>query len=334
MNNLVSILIPCYNGEKFVNRCFDSIIRQDYPHMEVIAVNDGSTDQSEHSVLAWSDKFRDAGISLVCISQENKGPGGAINAGLKYITGEYLCLLDIDDELLESAVSTRVAFLKSHSDIDVVRSNGWYNRKSGKSLFVYDEKEKQISNVFSALVEGKTYNWAGSYMIRTSALFAFYQDREIYPSRFGQNLQLLMPLTYQKKCGYIDEPQMIYNIQENSLSQSTDAPELAMERILKNSAGYRDIRYHMIDQIINDSMEIQKYKELADLSYYRLVFNGAIGLKSKRIAKTIYADLRRAHACTINDTIDYCSLFFPYMVLPLRCIRKIQTTIETLRNSI
>lgn len=56
------------------------------------------------------------------------------------MTGEYLCLLDIDDELLESAVSTRVAFLKSHPDIDVVRSNGWYNRKNGKSLFIYDEK--------------------------------------------------------------------------------------------------------------------------------------------------------------------------------------------------
>lgn len=56
-------------------------------------------------------------------------------------------------------------------------------------------------------------------MVRTSALFDFYPDREIYQSRFGQNLQFLMPLTYKKKCGYIDEPQMIYNIQEDSLSK-------------------------------------------------------------------------------------------------------------------
>lgn len=110
MDSLASIIVPCYNGEKFVDRCFDSILKQKYAHMEVIVVNDGSTDQSEQRVLAWNDRFRNAGIQLVYVSQENKGPGGAINTGLKHVTGEYLCLLDIDDELLESAVSTRVAF--------------------------------------------------------------------------------------------------------------------------------------------------------------------------------------------------------------------------------
>lgn len=334
MDSLASIIVPCYNGEKFVDRCFDSILKQKHSRLELVVVNDGSTDQSEQRVLAWSDTFRNAGIRLVYVSQENKGPGGAINTGLKHITGDYLCLLDIDDELLESAVSTRVAFLESHPDIDVVRSNGWYNRISGKSLFIYDEKEKRMDDVFSALVRGETNNWAGSYMVRTSALFDFYPDREIYQSRFGQNLQFLMPLTYRKKCGYIDEPQMIYNIQENSLSQSTAAPELVMEKLLKNSAGYRDIRYHLIEQIIDNPTVGQQYKLLADISYYRLVFNGAVELKAKRIAKIFYADLRRVRACTINDMIGYCSLFFPYMVFPLRCIRKINATIETLKETL
>ena len=162
MDSLASIIVPCYNGERFVDRCFDSILRQKYSRMEVVAVNDGSTDQSEQRILAWADTFQNAGIQLVYVSQENKGLGGAINAGLKYVTGEFLSLLDIDDELLESAVSARVAFLKSHPDMDVVRSNGWYNRKNGKSLFIYDEKEKHIDDVFSALVGGETNNWAGS----------------------------------------------------------------------------------------------------------------------------------------------------------------------------
>lgn len=334
MDSLASIIVPCYNGEKFVDRCFDSILKQKYSHMEVIVVNDGSTDQSEQRVLAWSDKFRNAGIQLVYVFQENKGPGGAINTGLKYVTGEYLCLLDIDDELLGSAVSTKVAFLKSHPDIDVVRSNGWYNRKSGKSLFIYDEKEKNIEDVFPALVGGETNNWAGSYMVRTSALFDFYPDREIYQSRFGQNLQFLMPLTYKKKCGYIDEPQMIYNIQENSLSQSAADPKIAIEKFMKNSAGYRDIRYHLIAQIINDPIEVQKYKLLADKAYYRMAFNGVIKLKSEEKVKAIYADLRRVHACTINDMISYCSHFYPYMVFPLRCIRKIKTVADNLRGNL
>lgn len=198
MNDLVSIIVPCYNGEKFVDRCFNSILKQDYARIQIIAVNDGSTDQSEQRVLAWNDRFKNAGMQLVYIAQENKGPGGAINTGLKAVSGEFLSLLDVDDEFLESAISSRVAFLNEHKDVDVVRSNGWYNRKSGKNLFMYDDAEKKIGDVFSALIVGKTNNWAGSYMVRTSALFAFYPDREIYQSRYGQNLQLLLPLTYQK----------------------------------------------------------------------------------------------------------------------------------------
>ena len=177
MNDLVSIIVPCYNGEKFVDRCFNSILKQDYARIQIIAVNDGSTDQSEQRILAWNDRFKNAGMQLVYIAQENKGPGGAINTGLKAVSGEFLSLLDVDDEFLESAISSRVAFLNEHKDIDVVRSNGWYNRKSGKNLFMYDDAEKKIGDVFSALIVGKTNNWAGSYMVRTSALFAFYPDR-------------------------------------------------------------------------------------------------------------------------------------------------------------
>ena len=325
--------VPCYNGEKFVDRCFDSILKQKYAHMEVIVVNDGSTDQSELRVLAWNDRFRNAGIQLVYVSQENKGPGGAINTGLKHVTGEYLCLLDIDDELLESAVSTRVAFLKSHPDIDVVRSNGWYNRKSGKSLFIYDEKEKRIDDVFSALVGGETNNWAGSYMVRTSALFDFYPDREIYQSRFGQNLQFLMPLTYKKKCGYIDEPQMIYNIQEDSLSKTSDIKKT--EKILSdNLAGYRDIRIYLIEKIIKTPNESERYIRIVDIAYYRSLLKLAIDTRDEQLLKATYSNLKELSGVTINERIEYCQYFFPYMVFPLRCIRKIKTAIDTLRETL
>ncbi len=64
MGNLVSIIVPCYNGEEFVDRCFASILRQDYSPLEVIAVNDGSTDRSEERIRAWIEKFKNASINL------------------------------------------------------------------------------------------------------------------------------------------------------------------------------------------------------------------------------------------------------------------------------
>ena len=327
MNDLVSIIVPCYNGEKFVDRCFNSILKQDYARIQIIAVNDGSTDQSEQRILAWNDRFKNAGMQLVYIAQENKGPGGAINTGLKAVSGEFLSLLDVDDEFLESAISSRVAFLNEHKDIDVVRSNGWYNRKSGKNLFMYDDAEKKIGDVFSALIVGKTNNWAGSYMVRTSALFAFYPDREIYQSRYGQNLQLLLPLTYQKKCGFIDEPQMKYNIQANSLSQTSDQQE-CMARTLRNGKGYLDIRLHLIEQVIRDPEERQKYVQIANVAYHRFVLNRAVSLRDKVVTREAYGNLKRDHALTISDTIEYCAMFCPCVVFPLRCIRKLTRVLK------
>ena len=134
MNKKVSIIIPCFNGERFIDRCLHSIEIQNYPHIEVVVVNDGSIDQSESKILEWKEVLENKKISLIYIKQKNQGIGSAINTGLKYISGEYLLLLDIDDEYLQGALLERVQFLESHREMDVVRSNGWYVRKNGKSL--------------------------------------------------------------------------------------------------------------------------------------------------------------------------------------------------------
>lgn len=197
-DKLVSVIIPCYNGENFIDRCAMSIYVQEYSRIEIIFVNDGSTDNSKQIIYKWKDKFLKKKYSLIYVSQENRGLGGAINTGLKYVSGDYIILLDVDDELLSEAISDKVKYLEMHKDEDVVRANGWYIRHNGKSLFIYDQEEKEIQDMFSALLEAKTNNWAGSYMVRKSALFSFYPDRQIYESKYGQNLQMLLPLVYKK----------------------------------------------------------------------------------------------------------------------------------------
>lgn len=218
----VSVIIPCYNGAGFIDRSLNSIYLQEYPSIEIIIVDDGSVDQSKEKALKWKQKFAIKNIELKYFYQENQGIGSAINSGLKLVTGDYIILLDVDDEFLPGAINEKVEYLQKHSDINVVRSNGWIIRKDLKYLFVYDETEKSNEDIFLALLRGETNNWAGSYMVRTKALFDFYTDREIYKSRFGQNLQFLLPLAYKNKCGFIDKPQMNYIQQDNSLSNPSD----------------------------------------------------------------------------------------------------------------
>ncbi len=90
-----SVVIPLYNGERFIDRCFNSLVVQTIDDFEVVIVNDGSTDGSREIVGAWRDRFGDR---LVYIEQENAGASAARNAAIRAAQGKYISFLDIDDE--------------------------------------------------------------------------------------------------------------------------------------------------------------------------------------------------------------------------------------------
>ena len=226
MQKMVSVIIPCYNGENVINRSIKSVYNQECDcRVELVVVDDGSTDRSKKKIDIWKDRFEKKGFILKYVFQENLGPGGAINKGLKYITGEYLTLLDADDCFLEGSIKKRVEFLEANPDYVGVRTNGWQDKHGVRKLFVTDDKEKKDTNLFDGLIGGKATNWSGSYMVRTKDLFDFYPTREIYPSRFGQHMQILLPLAYKKKFGFIDETLMIYFLQDISHSQAATQEE-------------------------------------------------------------------------------------------------------------
>ena len=90
---LVSIIVPVYNVEKYLDKCMVSILCQSYKNIEVIIVNDGSTDKSLNICNKWKEK--DSRIEM--FSQPNKGLSSARNKGLKYAKGEYVLFVDSDD---------------------------------------------------------------------------------------------------------------------------------------------------------------------------------------------------------------------------------------------
>lgn len=326
MNQKVSIIVPCYNGEKFVDRSLGSIYEQDYPNIEVIVVDDGSTDNSREAISRWEERYSNKGFTLKYFFQKNQGLGGAINAGLKLVSGEYICLLDIDDEYLQGAISERVEFLQENRDIYVVRSNGWIVKDDQKYLFIYEQKEKEIEDVFLALIRGETNNWAGSYMVRADALFHFYPNREIYQSRYGQNLQFLLPLLYQRKCGYIDKPHMNYIRQEVSLSRTIDS-NIAEQKSLENAEGYREIRIHMVNLIVQEEKKRREYRKQIDGAYWRSIMSLSLVNKNKALMKKAYRKMQNFEQPSIDDRIMYYSLFSQGIVFFLKLFRKIKKNI-------
>lgn len=109
----LSVIIPAYNCEKYVSRCIESVLSQTGAELEIIVVNDGSTDKTLDVLMGYGDK-----INL--IDTENGGVSSARNLGLKSATGDFLMFLDSDDTLAEGAIK-KLFEKEAESDADIIR---------------------------------------------------------------------------------------------------------------------------------------------------------------------------------------------------------------------
>lgn len=93
MNGLISIIIPVYNAEAWLDRCVESVLAQDYSDFELLLADDGSTDRSTAMIAEWAKK--DSRVRV--FRQENRGQSAARNLGLDHVKGEYITFIDADD---------------------------------------------------------------------------------------------------------------------------------------------------------------------------------------------------------------------------------------------
>ena len=95
MNNdpLISIIIPCFNAEKTLEKCLESVVQQSYANLEIIIIDDGSTDETS---LIYN-KFQSNDERILVLKQQNSGVSKARNTGVKAATGDYICFVDSDD---------------------------------------------------------------------------------------------------------------------------------------------------------------------------------------------------------------------------------------------
>lgn len=93
MKKLVSVIVPVYNVEKYIDKCVESLLNQDYKNIEVILVDDGTPDRSGDII----DRLKEEDHRIVVIHQENHGVSSARNAGMAVASGEYITFVDGDD---------------------------------------------------------------------------------------------------------------------------------------------------------------------------------------------------------------------------------------------
>jgi len=203
---LVSVITPCYNGEKFLSIFLDSLLDQTYKNIEFIFVDDGSTDRTRTIFYSYVKKFKGKGYKLVYVKQAtNKGQAAALNKGLKYFTGEYLTWPDADDILHKDNIRLRVEFLEQHKECGMVVCESPILGKTMNVLKIRRRIEpKDDSTLFHDLLTEVNVSFAGgAYLFRSSSFLQVNPHKEIYVSRGGQNWQMILPMAYSQKCGYI-----------------------------------------------------------------------------------------------------------------------------------
>ncbi|OUQ80715.1 hypothetical protein B5E48_04865 [Massilimicrobiota sp. An105] len=182
-NYLVSIVVPIYNVEKYLERCLNSLINQTYKNIEILLINDGSTDESESICLKYIKK--DSRIKYY--KKENGGLSSARNKGIAVSMGKYISFIDSDDYVRNDMIETLLYYMVKN-DADIVECNYYEVRINGKIT----EKKKNY--------EIKSYNSG-------EAIKSLIDNESITPTAWNKlyNRQLFNKIKYTENIFHEDE---------------------------------------------------------------------------------------------------------------------------------
>ena len=219
----VSIIMPVYNGERFIKQAIESVLAQSYSNWELIVVNDGSTDRTADIV----SRYADSRIKLV--HQDNFGEASARNTALKNMQGEYLAFLDADDLYLPHHLEYIMQYFSTHEQVDAVYTDGYYINQGGKQI-------KTLSSCRRGPFEGDIFE----KVVRSSDVFGgaicvvlhrrlvdqlgLEYDPEIV---IGPDWDFLTRFSESANFGYVDYPTCCYRIHQSNISTRTNSQHRA-----------------------------------------------------------------------------------------------------------
>ncbi len=203
---LVSIIVPVYNSGEFLKRCLESCLRQDFSDLELIVVDDGSTDNSYEIASDFAE--RDSRLHLY--RQDNSGASAARNRGLDVASGDYVMFVDSDDWIEPGMLSEMFKIIDKQRDIQVVQTTVPSDYKRQEREGVYSGKE-----AVKALLEG---SWWGPYckLVRLDAVGKLRFPSKTISEDYLFNYSLFSRIN---ALYYIDKTYYCRTIRQGSLSR-------------------------------------------------------------------------------------------------------------------
>ena len=299
-NPKVSIIIPVFNGEPFLDRCLSSVINQSYNNIEIIIINDGSTDNTQSICESYSKNDP----RVIIINKKNEGVSTARNVGLDTAVGDYIYFVDADDYVLEDGIEKLVKkAIDNVADIIVAE---YYVAYKGKKDQVTTVRAKSLNNFSCSILSGENHSalWNKLFKnkvfegIRFPTDISYMEDKVLIS-------QLLM--SHKPKIDFLNSPVYVYWQNEQSVTNSNDM------RMLDAFVASLYIEEY-IDQIMSGDDIKQAYASFASKSLWFVLMS----IDSQYLKQTIVEAKKFVKATRKYYKYNLTSLKVNFLLLNLK----------------
>lgn len=299
MEPLVSIIIPVYNAASFLPECLESVMNQSYKNIEIICVNDGSTDTS----LSILKKYTHKDKRIKYYTQENKGQSAARNKGLSMCKGKYVTFVDSDD-LLDPYTITIAMDIFTKQKVDVVIYNMEMFLPNGVRFECFNGPLFPISNT-------RTHTRANEYIVNfTNAAPAVFK-KETIRHQFVENMIyedwvfMTQYLTQSLRVFWYNEP--LYKYRRNFESSTTSNISIKCLDLFK--------AYHLADKVIRESEMKNTYKYVNDIK----ILNEASGFIQANLFNAEYNSITEQYILELIKILKSFSVSYYEFLLSYIC---------------
>lgn len=207
----VSVIVPTYNEEKHIKACLDSIIENDLKEIEIIVINDGSTDSTKEILEKYKNKYD----IIKVIEKENEGQGSARNIGIDLAKGEFLTFVDADDEIHNNMLSKMYEKLQKEQADICVCDYFEINKDNKVVKKAIPQKTEDIKKDYIVSIAGPCNKLIRTEILKKNSLYfpktGIYEDIAMVP----------LIATYTNKIVYLEEPLYYYYIRQGSTMRQT-----------------------------------------------------------------------------------------------------------------
>jgi glycosyltransferase involved in cell wall biosynthesis len=209
----VSVIIPAYNRVNYIDQTISSVLDQSYHNVELIVVDDGSTDGTYEKILSYGDKL----TLLTHKNRANKGQSTAINLGLANATGKYIAILDSDDYWGLDKLEIQVSYLEEHPDVGLLYTNGYAVDASGEILYpIYTDSHVEHNEPDNILLDCYILLPQNS-LVRKNIYDQLAGFNESY--RAAQDHDMLIQIAEKTIFTYLPDKLFYYRVHDDSISK-------------------------------------------------------------------------------------------------------------------